>query len=533
MFLALITLLTSLVISGVSIYYSVSGLAAIFAAAAVPIIIMGASLEVGKLVTALWLHRNWKTAPLALKTYLMIATLVLMFITSIGIFGFLSRAHIEQTAGIGTVSTQIEQLNLDIRLEQDKIDNNRKIIAQLDTAVNNLLQGSATQSQQTRTGNAQQASNLATQATRLRQQQNTERTKLQTEITEANNKIAELNRKKLELDQKIKNIETEVGPIKYIAQFVYGTEAGTNKDLLEKAVTWLILIIIFVFDPLAVLLLIASQISWMEATARWRAKRDAKQASTVPAPVEIVKEESKITVDDKKDVANIISHNDERNVPTPVEIVKEESKITVDDKKDVANVTSDHNADRNVPALPQPVVDETKVSAFPTPVNSQITDSVTQAAPVKEQLNVEAWNKMIEEAEKAAIEEKIIKEPKLKKKRILHDENRGPTVESGKEIVTGYVQNSEQSGETIWKRVRHSRNIFKPMDILYNEYQNNGFNDLQFTDQELQDPEIQQLTSYIEAVKAKQMKLDDIPIEYREKLAKLIVGDDLNTSNTP
>ena len=500
MFLALITLLTSLVISGVSIYYSVSGLAAIFAAAAVPIIIMGASLEVGKLVTALWLHRNWKTAPLALKTYLMIATLVLMFITSIGIFGFLSRAHIEQTAGIGTVSTQIEQLNLDIRLEQDKIDNNRKIIAQLDTAVNNLLQGSATQSQQTRTGNAQQASNLATQATRLRQQQNTERTKLQTEITEANNKIAELNRKKLELDQKIKNIETEVGPIKYIAQFVYGTEAGTNKDLLEKAVTWLILIIIFVFDPLAVLLLIASQISWMEATARWRAKRDAKQASTVPAPVEIV---------------------------------KEESKITVDDKKDVANVTSDHNADRNVPALPQPVVDETKVSAFPTPVNSQITDSVTQAAPVKEQLNVEAWNKMIEEAEKAAIEEKIIKEPKLKKKRILHDENRGPTVESGKEIVTGYVQNSEQSGETIWKRVRHSRNIFKPMDILYNEYQNNGFNDLQFTDQELQDPEIQQLTSYIEAVKAKQMKLDDIPIEYREKLAKLIVGDDLNTSNTP
>lgn len=273
MFIAFITLLTSLVISGVAIYYSVSGLAAIFAAAAIPIIIMGTSLEIGKLVTALWLHRNWRTAPFMLKSYLMIATVVLMFITSIGIFGFLSRAHIEQTAGIGTVTTQIEQLNLDIQLEQDKINNNKIIIAQLDTAVNNLLSGSATQSQQKRTGNAQQASKLAAQATKLRQQQNEERTRLQNEITAASSQIAELNRKKLQFEQQIKNIETEVGPIKYIAQFVYGTEAGTNKDLLEKSVTWLILVIIFVFDPLAVLLLIASQISWTEALARRREKK--------------------------------------------------------------------------------------------------------------------------------------------------------------------------------------------------------------------------------------------------------------------
>lgn len=380
MFLALLTLLTSLVISSVAIYYSVSGLAAIFAAAAMPIIIMGASLEVGKLVTALWLHRNWKTAPFALKSYLMIATLVLMFITSIGIFGFLSRAHIEQTAGIGTVSTQIEQLNLDIRLEQNKIDNNQKIITQLDTAVNNLLAGSATQSQQTRTGNAQQASNLAAQATKLRQQQNAERTRLQTEITAASNKIADLNRKKLEFDQKIKNIETEVGPIKYIAQFVYGQEAGGNKDMLEKAVTWLILIIIFVFDPLAVLLLIASQISWMEAAERWRAKRKK------PAPI--------------------------------VEQPKTETHI--EEKIDAVDIPSGNNDDsiKPEPIITEHVVDEPKVSNSVPAVETQISDAVTVAPPalIKEEDPVEAWNKMIEEAEKATAEEKILKEPKIKKK---------------------------------------------------------------------------------------------------------------------
>jgi len=278
LFLALLTLLISLIISGVAVYYSVSGLAAIFSAAAIPIIIMGASLETGKLITALWLHRNWKQAPLALKSYFIIATFILMFITSIGIFGFLSRAHIEQTAGIGSVSTQIEQLNLDIRLEQDKIDNNRKIITQLDAAVNNLLQGSATQSQQTRANSAQQASNLATQATRLRQQQNAERTRLQTEITASSNRIADLNRQKLQFEQQIRNIETEVGPIKYIAQFVYGNEARDNKELLEKSVTWLILIIIFVFDPLAVLLLIASQISFHNALQARRERKLAKEA---------------------------------------------------------------------------------------------------------------------------------------------------------------------------------------------------------------------------------------------------------------
>src|SRR6056300_706518 len=98
MFLGLLTLLTALTISAVAIYYSVAGLVAIFAAAAVPIMIMGGVLEISKLVTAVWLHRYWKQTVWWLKSYLTLAVVVLMLITSMGIFGFLSKAHIEQTS---------------------------------------------------------------------------------------------------------------------------------------------------------------------------------------------------------------------------------------------------------------------------------------------------------------------------------------------------------------------------------------------------------------------------------------------------
>jgi len=128
MFLAILTLITALCISAVAIYYSVAGLVAIFAAAAVPIMIMGGILEVGKLVTAVWLHKHWKQAAWWLKSYLSIAVVVLMFITSMGIFGFLSKAHIEQTsAGEESVAqvTQIEnevgRLNAIIERAEGKI----------------------------------------------------------------------------------------------------------------------------------------------------------------------------------------------------------------------------------------------------------------------------------------------------------------------------------------------------------------------------------------------------------------------------
>ena len=109
--MTLLTLITALSISGVAAYYSIIGLAKIFAAAYIPIIIMGGVLEVGKLVTAVWLHRHWTVAPFFLKTYLTFAVVVLMFITSMGIFGFLSSAHIEQTAEAEENVALVEQID--------------------------------------------------------------------------------------------------------------------------------------------------------------------------------------------------------------------------------------------------------------------------------------------------------------------------------------------------------------------------------------------------------------------------------------
>ena len=131
MFLGILVLITALTISGVAIYYSIAGLAAIFAAAVVPIIVMGVALEVGKLVTAVWLHRYWKKAVWWLKTYLTIAVVVLMLITSMGIFGFLSKAHIEQTAQSTDNLAKIETI-------QNEIDRNLVIIGRSENKIREL-----------------------------------------------------------------------------------------------------------------------------------------------------------------------------------------------------------------------------------------------------------------------------------------------------------------------------------------------------------------------------------------------------------
>src|SRR5210317_2349104 len=122
MALGILVLITALTISGVAIYYSVAGLVAIFAAAAVPIMIMGGALEIAKLVTAVWLHRYWRQTVWWLKTYLTVAVVVLMFITSMGIFGFLSKAHIEQTSAGQESVAQVERIDGEIKRLEDIID---------------------------------------------------------------------------------------------------------------------------------------------------------------------------------------------------------------------------------------------------------------------------------------------------------------------------------------------------------------------------------------------------------------------------
>ena len=135
MILGLLVLITALCISAVAIYYSVSGLVAIFAAAALPIVIMGGALEIGKLVTAVWLHKYWHKARWWLKYYLAIAVVVLMFITSMGIFGFLSKAHIEQTSAANEGIAQIERIEQELVRQDAVIVRARERIAEAEASV--------------------------------------------------------------------------------------------------------------------------------------------------------------------------------------------------------------------------------------------------------------------------------------------------------------------------------------------------------------------------------------------------------------
>lgn len=236
-----LALITAIAIAGVAAWYSIIGLMAIFAASAVAIAIMGAVLEVGKLVTASWLYQNWKETPVLLKTYLTAAVVVLMFVTSMGIFGFLSKAHIEQTITSGDNSLQISLIEGKIDREQRRITDAETVITQLDNAVQTLIDYDRIR------GNEG--------AIAVRESQLDERSRLEGSIGNAAEKIGVLQEEKLVLEKEQLSLEAEVGPIRYIAALVYDE---TNKDNLEESVRWVIIIIISVFDPLAVLLLIAA-----------------------------------------------------------------------------------------------------------------------------------------------------------------------------------------------------------------------------------------------------------------------------------
>jgi hypothetical protein len=243
-FLNYLVLITGLAISAIAAWYSIVGLAAIFAASVIPVIIMGSALEIGKLVSISWLYQNWNRTPILIKTYFMFAIIVLMFITSMGIFGFLSKAHIEQT--LGTNNMQIEMAAIDTKIdrEQKRIDSNQTVLDQLDSAVQVL-----TESQRIRGKDG---------AIAVRQAQQEQRDAIQAQIDSALNIIQELQAEKSKLEIERVGLEAEVGPIKYVAELIF-EESG--KDVLDKSIRYVILLLIFVFDPLAVLLLLAFNMS--------------------------------------------------------------------------------------------------------------------------------------------------------------------------------------------------------------------------------------------------------------------------------
>jgi hypothetical protein len=275
MILAYLLLLTGLVISAVAIYYSVVGLTAIFSAAAIPIIIMGSALEVGKLVCASWLKANWDRAPRFIKYYMIIAVVVLMVITSMGIFGFLSKAHSDQSLVSGDVGSKIAIYDEKIKTAKDNIDANRKALKQMDEAVDQVMGRS----------NDEKGAEKAVQ---IRRSQQKERARLQSEITAEQKIVAAVSEERAPIAAEVRKVEAEVGPIKYIAKFIYG-DKGADENMLEKAVTWIIVLIVVVFDPLAVIMLLAAQM-----TFGWkREEREPPKSinDIVPQPQEYIPEE--------------------------------------------------------------------------------------------------------------------------------------------------------------------------------------------------------------------------------------------------
>ena len=238
-----LTLATALIISVSSAVYSILGLTAIFAAAFWPVVIMGSSLEIGKIVTTLWLHKYWDRAELQYKVYLCSAVAILMLLTSMGVFGFLSKAHLDQAVPSGDVAAKVQIFDDKIRTQQDNIKAARAALTQMDASVDQTMSRSTTEQG-------------ADKAASLRRSQGRERTALQNDISKAQKEITALQEQRAPIASEMRKVEAEVGPIKYIAALIYGDNPEAN--VLEKAVRWVIILIVIVFDPLALTLLLAA-----------------------------------------------------------------------------------------------------------------------------------------------------------------------------------------------------------------------------------------------------------------------------------
>jgi len=474
MALAFLTLLTGLAISAVAIYYSVIGLAAIFSAAVIPIIVMGAILEVSKLVSAWWLKANWHRAPFLLKSYMLIAVVVLMLITSMGIFGFLSKAHTDQAIMTGDVQSQVYLIDEQIKIERENIANAQSLIKQLDDAVIGIQAAGNDREIKQRDGSTVTQSS-AERALQVRRAQARDRAALTKQIEEAQQKIIALQQKKAPIAANMREVEAKVGPIKYIAQLIYGQDPDEN--LLEKAVTWVIITIVFVFDPLAVLLLLASQMSF-----QW-ARQEKEERKNELVQTDTPYEETPDRTDDR-----------ENQQPDPESRRGDKSTVVIDQ----ANEGSSQEAERVEPQPVEETVVEEKVpeveevkrpEEVPTPEKDDDEDE--EATHIK--AAKQAWKmdnpegsikhqrrllelKLIDELpwnlppysllaqDDAALEaakwaqEQIEKSEDSKKKDSdLDGERRGQAGQEDQGILKGYIQNAEQSGNTLWKKVQDAK----------------------------------------------------------------------------
>jgi len=457
--IAWLALLSGLTISAVAIWYSVAGLVSIFAAAVIPIIVMGVVLEVSKLIATVWLKINWARAPVFIRSYLIAAIAILMVITSMGIFGFLSKAHSDQSLVSGDVQSKIAIYDEKIKTARENIEANRKQLKQMDEAVDQVM-GRSTDEKG------------ADKAVSVRKNQSRDRVALAKDI-EANQKlIAKLNDEAAPIRAEVRKVEAEVGPIKYIASFIYGSNPDAN--VLEKAVTWVIIIIVVVFDPLAVILLLASQYSfqWFRTAREEEGQTEEKQsaeeyvkwpglteehltntASEVAEidPITETVQDRELSIFEKHPylLKPWVSQVPEEFRVGPQVYKTEESAEHTDEDEDVLAQASESEASAMTrwkadhpdsslklqrKLLERNVIKELPWESYLKPQPDHVDDAASEAA------------KWIEE-------QRVLADESKKKDSDLVGETRD-TADQENQGSVEYVQNAEQTGSTLWQRVK-------------------------------------------------------------------------------
>jgi hypothetical protein len=336
------TLLVALTISAIAEYYSIVGLTAIFSAAFWPIVVMGAALGVGKLTAAVWLKLNWNRASWVYKCYLVPSVAVLMLLTSIGCFGYLSKAHSDQSLVSGDSQARVAMYDEKIKTSRENIEANRRALKQMDESVDQVMGRSSDEKG-------------ADKAVQLRRAQQKERTRLQSEIENEQKKIASLNEEAAPLRAEFRKVESEVGPIKYIAALIYGD--NPDDSILEKAVRLVIIIIVAVFDPLALVLLLAAQqsIRWAHEDKKRKllepivtaSAPDQKSAEPPPMPVTPVTVDTQIPPDDLVDyydpepVVRVVDHDKKKTILSELDHMWKVKKTTGPDEESLHAPLSD------------------------------------------------------------------------------------------------------------------------------------------------------------------------------------------------
>ena len=475
MILAWLLLVTGLTISAVAIYYSVIGLAAIFAAATIPIYIMGGSLEIAKIVCASWLKANWSRVPLLMKWYMTTAVIVLMIITSMGIFGFLSKAHSDQNLVSGEVLSKISLYDEKIKTAKENIDANRKALKQMDEAVDQVMARSSSE-----TG--------ADKAVALRRAQLKERARLQSEIQAEQKAIVALNEERAPIAAQVRQVEAKVGPVKYIAALIYGDNPDAN--ILEKAVTWVIIVIVSVFDPLAIIMLLAAQMTFQWIREQKKAEDDSPEKES-----DIV---STATVTEQPDLAEEANALIAEIEKEPAEFIppEEPKKPDFDSSKHPYLYTGFSSFKDLKPMVhkPEDPVKEPNISV----------DAVVEFVPAPVQAT---------DAERPS-DYLILPELSEESKKKVYDKAEGST-DSQDQAVT-YIQNSEQNEETLWQRLQRKKDELKPIDRLYKEYSRDEFKGLETENLE---PE---LFDFIEQTKERGPRFNNFDSEKLEYFARRI-----------